>query len=63
MTAPKPVTLRPKTLWLLDQALIFISQATGVGGHESVRQCCEALRQDLIDSGVNLAEVASETSE
>lgn len=55
----KAVTLRPETVWFLDQALIAISQATGVGGMDPVRQCCEALRADLVAAGVDLAEVAA----
>ena len=55
MTAPKPVALRPETLWLLDCALVALDRCASGGGQQVIADCCYAIRKDLIDSGVDLA--------
>ena len=57
--AVKSVTLSADTVWLLDQALVSITWASGTEGMDPVRECCEALRRDIVASGLNLAEVAA----
>lgn len=55
MSAPKPVALRPETLWLLDCALVALDRCASGGGQQVIADCCYAIRKDLIDSGVDLA--------